>query len=189
MKKVEVLDKNSKKYVIAIKIVDDTDLIKDPDMKLIQASSEALVIIEAGLRNEKLVLILKNHGEIVIPEMVIIEDVNDFESMKYQAIKKIKSQFVEIYDVASVYDMVTLSLLQAELTVKGYFITEKNRTSRTIDVLNDDNSKEIMDIFNKYLGLMDKTNHIYNKYLEYEKTVQSILDCDNVESLKTLMDK
>ena len=145
-------------------------------------------MIENAIENDFAVQIKKPiAANEVLPNDLIISDVaNDLEVIKHSALIKAKTLVTPEITKESGYTMYEFIIYHDELMEEGYVITNKNRESKYMEIIETEDN-ELIELLEKYLEAKDKIARGFFIKNRYDKLTKQVLRSKTQEEVELLV--
>lgn len=152
------------------------------DGQYVRISNVAGDMIREALSEYKRVFLPKDvHGELCIKDVVIV-DTDGLEKDRMIFLSDIYRKVDYHLYFASAIDFFDFMNASNELASLGYFITEKNREEKYLEIIEsaDEDLISMLEVYLENKDKLEKISYVYNKTRKFEKLV---IDCKTPEEL------
>lgn len=152
-------------------------------------SYSAYKIIDQALREEKEIRIKKPlKGNEVLPFEVDVldQDINNFEYIKNNAFAQFKQKVTPEMTKESGIVLYEFIMANNDLSSKGYFITDKNREEKYIEIIETGDSDliELLETFLETKDKLERAKFLKNQTEKFKAELKKTKTIEDVEEIK-----
>jgi len=181
---LNVYDKGSVYDVNKAYVSKDMPIVVEPDAKVIEIKDTQVftMISEELLQNN--VVRLPAGVSPYKPSDIIVDKLDDLDSVKYAAQIKIKNFIASRAGTSYLYDLFEFNLVSNTLYADGYFITDSNREAKYLEIIGT-NRVHLIEALEKYLNIKDKISEYYSLYAQAKAVLELINNANSIQSVDT----
>jgi len=163
-----------------------TDVNKENFLPL---SSIAYKIIEDSLSNDYGVKIKKPlfANEVLPVDLIINKEKNDIDFIREANLISVKSKITPEMTKESGYTMYEFMKKHTEMMDAGYFITDKNREMKYMEIIETDDD-ELIELLESYLETRDKIERGFFIKQRFDILVKEVRKCNDEDEIRKLCD-
>lgn len=138
--------------------------IIDTNSLQLRLSAKSYQIIKEALEKKQNIKITKRlrTNEVMADEIYVSDMPNNLQTLKDLAMRSINTQLTHKAACLSAVGIVSFTIANNELINEGYFITNKNREEKYIEIIESGN-EELIQLLEKYLIILDDID-LVNKF-------------------------
>lgn len=150
---------------------DELSNLANRNENMLKLSYSSYEKIKQGLEDNKNVIISKDMmtDEVLPGEVTVSEgEIDDLEEYKKIRVSKIQKKLSYSMSAISSLNVLSFTVINNELASEGFFITNKNREEKYIEIIETEN-EELIEKLEQYLNILDDIQIV----LDIEKTCRN----------------
>lgn len=163
-----------------------------PGKSYVKLSSAAADLIRSELSKGNMVSFNKGIPREILPSDIVSTELRELERERKLAQQRVGSHLDGYLASLSLIDLYMathdFTRINNKLASKGYFITDENRESKYLEIINTEDSSLIEDL-ERYLESLDSLNIIFSIYKKYKEFKESLDSASSVEEIREISDK